>query len=534
MATQAASFNESQVTYAASGFTPDAALLFGVVGGAQLKASFRTQNAGSTARQTHVATGLRLDVTPGFAETIVPGSLAFSLGAKLYYDRNGSLFTNLDPVTGVASPAGTINYTTGEVAITNWTPQAAQAGVLHSLLTSMDQALVDQVTFRVPVAPVRNGSLQVLATRADGGQINVVADLNGRVSSGDVTLLADYETGVVVARFGAFVVAAGNEAAPWFDPLAVRDDGKVWRPMPVFANTIRYNAVGFTFLPLDAGVLGLDPVRLPQDGRAVIYRTGGFVVLGHTKKMVAAVANGQTVDHARVRLSRVRVVGADGVAIHTGYTSDLEAGTTTFTDVAGYAQPVTIEDRVEDLVQVSDVQINGALSFTRQITHDYPVGAAVSSALIAGDLRARVEAVFDQQTWANVWANSVSGSNAPASYNDVANPIDVTNLGAITERWALVFTGNTAFNIVGEHVGVIGTGTTGVDTAPINPATGTPYFTVKAPGWNLGWVAGNALRFNTVGAQFPIWVVRTIQQGPETVESDSFTLLVRGDVDNPA
>ena len=67
----------------------------------------------------------------------------------------------------------------------------------------------------------------------------------------------------------------------------------------------------------------------------------------------------------------------------------------------------------------------------------------------------------------------------------------------------------------------------------INPATGEPYFTLRATGWGGGWAAGNVLRFNTVGALFPVWVVRTIQQGPETVPNDSFTLLIRGDVDRP-
>ena len=41
------------------------------------------------------------------------------------------------------------------------------------------------------------------------------------------------------------------------------------------------------------------------------------------------------------------------------------------------------------------------------------------------------------------------------------------------------------------------------------------------------------LRFNTIGAQFPVWVVRTVQQGPESVPDDNFTLLIRGDVDTP-
>jgi hypothetical protein len=30
-----------------------------------------------------------------------------------------------------------------------------------------------------------------------------------------------------------------------------------------------------------------------------------------------------------------------------------------------------------------------------------------------------------------------------------------------------------------------------------------------------------------------VWVVRTVQQGPETVVEDSFTVFIRGDVDRP-
>jgi hypothetical protein len=194
---------------------------------------------------------------------------------------------------------------------------------------------------------------------------------------------------------------------------------------------------------------------------------------------------------------------------------------------------VTIEDRIEDMVLVSDVQISGQVSFLQPLTHDYPIGSYLSSALMAGDLHARTSLLFDQQTWVNAWSDDLSGSTAPASYNDVLAPLELTNKGAVTERWSVVFTGSTSFNVVGEHVGQIATGTINSDCAPLNPATGAPYFTLRALGWGSGWTAGNALRFNTVGALFPCWVVRTVQQGPETVIDDSFTLLIRGDVDRP-
>ena len=80
------------------------------------------------------------------------------------------------------------------------------------------------------------------------------------------------------------------------------------------------------------------------------------------------------------------------------------------------------------------------------------------------------------------------------------------------------------------HVGVIAIGNTSTDCAPLNPATGQPYFTIPAIGWGSGWVPGNVLRFDTVGALAPIWVLRTIQQSVATVDQDEFTLLVRGDV----
>ena len=47
-------------------------------------------------------------------------------------------------------------------------------------------------------------------------------------------------------------------------------------------------------------------------------------------------------------VSRVRVIGSDGNVINTGYSANLEAGTVTFSDVSGYAQPVTIEHRIEE------------------------------------------------------------------------------------------------------------------------------------------------------------------------------------------
>ena len=451
--------------------------------------------------------------------------------------RLGSLYYDLDPVTGAATLAGQINYANGAANITAWVPAATNAVALRSLLTTLDGTPVDEVTFRVPASPVRPSSLQLLATRLSGGTINVSANNNGDIIGTDVLGSIDYETGVVRVRFGAWVAAAGNEGQSWYDPDAVvtiEGVAKIFKPVPVFADTIKYNAVAYSYLPLDADIIGLDPVRLPQDGRVPIFRAGDFAVIGHTATVGPFTAtSGQVVDCGRQRLSRVRVLDGNGEVVTADYTADLEAGTVTFGVLTGLVQPLTVEHRIEDMAQVSDVQISGRLTFTRQITHDYPVGSHVSSALVSGDLRAYVSNLFDQASWNGSFLNAIQGAAATATYNDVLAPIVVTNAGAITERWAIHFTNATSFNVIGEHVGVIATGSTGSDIAPINPATGKPYFTLAAVGWGSGWATGNVLRFNTTGALFPVWVVRTIQQGPETVTNDAFTLLVRGDVDRP-
>jgi hypothetical protein len=120
-----------------------------------------------------------------------------------------------------------------------------------------------------------------------------------------------------------------------------------------------------------------------------------------------------------------------------------------------------------------------------------------------------------------------------AQFNEGQYPILTTNRGAITERWALIFTNTTAFNIVGESVGVIGTGNTAAACAPVNPATGAAYFTLPALGWGSGWAVGNVLRFNTAACGAPFWPIRTVLQGPASVDSDVFSIAFRGDVDRP-
>ncbi|MER2546462.1 MAG: hypothetical protein ABTS16_24025 [Candidatus Accumulibacter phosphatis] len=498
-----------------------------------------TDSAGEPLSVSQPIGPLQIDLLPTISNTLVPGSLRFHLAGRVYIDRAGLLLYDVSTTTNAGTVAGAVDYRTGRVTITDYAGAAGNPAVFIICLTRKGFWDDWQFRFRVSGAPLQPASLAIRVVRAsDSVQISASSDLTGAIETGAIEGNVDVQFGIVTLSFGAWVADAGLSPAEkneWWYSTDRLVSGQIFRPLLVMPETLLFNAVAVSNLPLSAEVLGLDPVRLPVDGRVPVLRKGDVLVVHHTATTApATVSNSQTVSLGRVRVARVRVVGADGETIPTGYSHDLDAGTVTFTDVTGYSQPVTIEHRIEDMALCSDAQINGELTLTRPLTHDFPLGSLVSSALIVGDLHARVSHWFDQATWTGVWSDALIGSAASASYNTVQYPVVVTNRGAIQERWEIIFTNTTTVNVIGETVGQIVTGHAIANPlAPINPATEVPYFTVSPLGWGAGWSAGNLVRMNTVAANFPVWVARTVLQGPPAETSDQFIIGIRGDVDTP-
>ena len=492
--------------------------------------------ASSNTRKTTVfAYKPTFDLITGSKAPATPGSLILTTSTGTWGDSGNGVLREAQ-ADGSMLQRGTIDYATSRVTLTSWPVGMSGTITRANLLTSLGENVSSAYVFRTAAAPIRPGSLSIQYAMAGGGTQVVTAGLDGVISATGVVGTVDYETGLVRLGFGQVVTAAGNEDQPWFDPNNVTAGGQIFKPMPVPASSVKYTTVAYSYLPLNADIVGVDPVRLPSDGRVPIFRPGTMVIIGNTKSLTGVnPTNGQTVNLARTRLSRAVVRDNTGAALYLGYTVDLEAGTVTFTDVSGMAMPLSIEHRIEDMVVAREVEISGSMTFTRQITHNYPVeGTYISSALEFGDRKARVSTVFDQATWDGVtWSDTPTSAVATASYNTVLSPIEVTNIGASSERFGLWFTSPTQFRIIGEHVGQIGTGDINTDCAPINPATGKPYFTIRTLGWGTGWANGNVLRLNTVGALAPVWVVRTVQPGMEAGIDYSFDLLTRGDVDRP-
>lgn len=474
-------------------------------------------------------TELAIDLIADTTNPLLAGSVLFDWAGNTYIDRDGILYANPSDNTGAATAVGEVNYTARRVTLTTWPAGAGQSVSIQAAATVAAAVQISTLTFRTPSSPLRPTSLQITATRADtGGVITAQEDGSGNLNAAVLSGSVNVETGVVDL---------------WFTTDDQDTSGN--SDVPVWPNTIRYNAVLYSFLPLDAQLIGLDPVRLPSDGRVPIFREGDVVVLAHTAETNANTpTDGQTITLARDHQAAIEIVDSLGAALDPAqYTANKLAGTVTFAnpltlqdaEANALTPPLTIRDRVEHMSVVNDVQINGDLSIIAPISQDFPAAeTVVSSALVFGDINARVFSFFTQKTWNSGspnWTDDRIGDDTTANYNTVDFPIEVVNRGAISEKWALVFTSSTAFQIVGQTLGIIGTGAINADCSPINPNTTAPYFVARSGGWGSGWVAGNVVRFNTDGCLAPIWISRTVLAGQGEEEDDSFTVQLRGDAD---
>ncbi|WOI47691.1 hypothetical protein [Acidovorax sp. BLS4] len=499
--------------------------------------------ASTTATETITPGEVVIDLLPYTSDRAVPSSVRFSWMGQVYEDFEGVLYRGRsDSVPGTAS--GTLDYAAGLARMSDYVVGPSPASVvLQSLWTRRTPWSTASVFFRTQAAPLKPGGLVLTLLDLQGNALTATAGVDGSFAGDHMRGRMDYASGVGELQFGDYVDPAtltdAQRAEWWYSAADVGavEPGKIWRPWPVDPTTLRYNSVAYFYLPLDADILGLDPVRLPPDGRVPIYRVGSYLVVGHTGTVPAAnYTAGQTIAAGRTRLSRVHLVGADNQLIQTGWTANLDAGTVQVVDPGTWVQPVRVLHRIEQMVRAADVQIDGTIKLTQQLSHAFPAGTVVSSALMSGNLQGRALPVWDQLNWDGVtWLDAVGPAGpAPATYNDGNFPVVVTNAGALTERWALrVLTGGTDVEVIGEHVGNVGTYSRNTDIAPLNPISGAPYFTLRAAGWGNGWAAGNVLFLPTVGAFYPFAAIRAVQPGVATATDYEFELLARGNVDRP-
>lgn len=483
------------------------------------------------------ATALHIGLPQDRTDAVVNGSLFIDVLGVSLRDSNGKVKSG-DLVVG------NIDYRFGAVSIDTWQAGLANTVALKSMLRENDPVPLANIIFRTPVAPLKEASLQISAELADGTMLSLATDEQGNITGNNLAHgTVDFKAGVVALYFYEKLSITANPDVvnqPWYDAANIYNDAGtnyINKPIYVKPDSIRYNAIAYSYLPLDKELIGLDPVRLPTDGRVPFVRKGDSIAITELKTMqLPTNAPNDTFDLGFERLSDVNVVDSTGKKVSFDYLDvDLDAGTLQLNgmfDMSFYTAPLTAKYRIMDIALVIETDISGRVTLSTPITHDYSTAAVFSSMLLAGDMQARAFNVFSQQSWGSVFSDTLIGNAATSQLQVTNNPIVVTNRDAIEERWALVFTGTTSFRIVGETVGEIGTGSTTANTSPLNPMTSQPYFTIPSAAWGSGWSANNVVRINTAAAKYPVWIGNAIQQHQgSSSENYDFTIGYHANID---
>ncbi len=101
-------------------------------------------------------------------------------------------------------------------------------------------------------------------------------------------------------------------------------------------------------------------------------------------------------------------------------------------------------------------------------------------------------------------------TDADNLYDDTTYPLTCLNKGCVEDDWTITFTSSTAFICAGLFSGSVGTGNISTGFSPVNPSTGTPYFTLLNTGWMGSPVTGKQITFKTHVGEYPIWAKQIV------------------------
>ena len=80
-----------------------------------IQVKYRDTSGTGSSSTTVTADKLKFDLTQGFDEQILSGSVRFKLGEDTFIDRTGLLYRNVDTATGSGTQSGVIQYGTGVI-----------------------------------------------------------------------------------------------------------------------------------------------------------------------------------------------------------------------------------------------------------------------------------------------------------------------------------------------------------------------------------------------------------------------------------
>lgn len=173
----------------------------------------------------------------------------------------------------------------------------------------------------------------------------------------------------------------------------------------------------------------------------------------------------------------------------------------------------------EAFVTLTDVSWAGAqatVSFAPALAVGFAAGDTVVSSVIE---RAEIAAGIGNFVVASA-AGSFDGADGRAAAVARGTPDDT---------WVIAFTSASAFSVAGLASGAVGSGSVFADFAPLNPATGLPFFRLDMDAWGGSWAAGDTLSFVTAAAALPIWYRREVPAGAGSLASNAARVAIQGE-----
>ncbi|MDD4864536.1 MAG: hypothetical protein PHE38_11040 [Alishewanella agri] len=410
------------------------------------------------------------------------------------------IFAN-SPVNGQRELVAEVNIITGVFTYFNGYSDIVYSAVLVN--PNATSPTLSTAEFNIPYAEIQTDSLYITAELATGGLISASADSGGIISGVGVN--------------GSINNGAVN--------LVFTD--------AVLATSINYSVSEIVALTPPASLYSLNQLRIANGSAVPMFREFGVVSITHNQYSDVSELNPGTTLNQRPG-AFIDIVDSTGASLwhplDAHYSYNKTTGVVTVVDASAFTGPFEVTDTIGELALVA--QVNGnQLVLTTPLQGTYPAGAVVSSVQVLGNLQAAANVLFDMTTWNNIWSDTSTGSPAVGNFNELNYPIEVENRSAINERWVIVFTSPTAFNCIGQGLGLIASGDTLNDFAPINPNTLQPYFVIRSQGWGGGWNAGECVRFNTEAAAKPLVMLRSVSAGHSQIEQDSIRLHFRGNAD---
>jgi hypothetical protein len=141
---------------------------------------------------------------------------------------------------------------------------------------------------------------------------------------------------------------------------------------------------------------------------------------------------------------------------------------------------------------------------------DYATGCVVFSVYYPAD---------DLACTVSAWTESTG-----TVYNETSYPVIGDNIGAAEQTWTVTRLSDIQYSCVGDTIGSVGTGATGTDFAPVNPANNKPYFTLRAAGWTTTLPTGYTMSFQTHPPAIPVHEFRCIPPSCPSLAGDGITL----------